>query len=49
MECEVIEMAIGERIHGLMCRWRDAAEKLESGEISREVYDDWRYNFRSFE
>ena len=38
-----------ERIHRLMCQWRDAAAKLESGEISREEYDDWRYNFHGFE
>jgi len=29
--------------------WRNESEKLESGEIAKEEYDDWRYNYQEME
>ena len=28
-----------------LAAWREQAAKLEAGEISKEEYDDWRYNY----
>lgn len=29
----------------LMCKWIEKAEQLRNGEITREEYDQWRYQF----
>ena len=28
--------------------WKEQAEKLKNGEISKEEYDNWRYNYPKF-
>ena len=33
------------RLHEMLCGWRGRAAKLEAGEISKEVYDKWRYHY----
>ncbi len=33
----------------LLGAWREQAEKLENGEISREEYDHWRYRYPAFD
>jgi transcriptional regulator with XRE-family HTH domain len=32
-------------MHRMLTPWREEAEKLERGEISKEDYDNWRYNY----
>ncbi len=32
-------------IHRMLYEWRAAANALRKGEITREAYDQWRYNF----
>ena len=32
-------------LHEMLCSWHDVAAKLESGEITREQYDAWRYQY----
>lgn len=32
-----------------MCAWRARAAKLEAGEITKEEYDQWRYNYPKFD
>ena len=29
----------------MVCTWAPVMEKYRSGEISKEEYDDWRYNY----
>ena len=29
--------------------WYEQAEKLEKGEITKEEYDNWRYNYPKFD
>ena len=29
--------------------WKEQAEKLKNGEISKEQYDNWRYNYQKVE
>ncbi len=33
------------RLHEMLCSWQQAAAMLETGEISKEDYDKWRYTF----
>ena len=33
------------RLHEMLCSWREQAGKLETGEISKEDYDKWRYHY----
>ena len=37
--------AMDESIFTMLSAWAEQAEKLRSGEISKEQYDHWRYNF----
>ena len=37
------------QLHQMLCAWREQAAKLESGEITREEYDNWRYNYPEFD
>ena len=32
-------------LHKMLCSWREIAAKLESGEITKEQYDAWRYHY----
>ncbi|EOS21565.1 hypothetical protein C806_04213 [Lachnospiraceae bacterium 3-1] len=33
----------------MLCAWKEQADKLSSEEISRENYDQWRYNYPKFD
>ena len=33
------------RLHEMLWTWREQAAKLETGEISQEEYDRWRYHY----
>ena len=33
------------QLHEMLCNWREQAAKLETGEISKEDYDKWRYHY----
>ena len=37
------------RLHKMLCSWQQAAAMLEAGEISKEDYDKWRYNYPEFD
>lgn len=32
-------------MHDILCCWQREAEKLKNGEITKDEYDDWRYNY----
>ena len=32
-------------LHEMLCSWQEQAAKLETGEISKEDYDKWRYHY----
>ena len=32
-------------LHRMLYEWQAAANALQKGEITREAYDQWRYNF----
>lgn len=36
-------------LHKMLCTWQQAAAMLQAGEISREDYDRWRYNYPEFD
>lgn len=38
-----------ERLHEMLFSWQSQAEKLRTGEISREDYDNWRYHYPEFD
>lgn len=33
------------RLYVMLCEWRDQYEKMLNGKITREEYDNWRYNY----
>ena len=33
----------------MLCAWKEQADKLSAEEISREDYDQWRYNYPKFD
>lgn len=33
----------------MLCAWKEQADKLSAEEISRENYDQWRYNYPKFD
>ena len=33
----------------MLCAWKEQADKLSAEEISRENYDQWRYNYSKFD
>lgn len=33
----------------MLTAWKEQAEKLASGEISREAYDEWRYHYPKYD
>ncbi len=35
--------------HKMLCTWRQAAARVESGEISKEQYDRWRYHYPEYD
>lgn len=35
----------GSALHDIMLSWCQQAEKLKNGEITKEEYDTWRYNY----
>lgn len=37
------------KLHEMLYAWRQAAAMLDSGEISREEYDRWRYFYPKFD
>ena len=37
--------APGSSVDEMLRAWMEQADKLESGEISKETYDDWRYKY----
>ena len=36
-------------MHTLLTAWAEQAERLRNGEINREDYDKWRYNFPKYD
>ena len=36
-------------LYTMMRRWKAEAMKLEKGEISKTLYDEWRYNFPKYD
>ncbi len=36
-------------LHQMLCAWRQAAAMLETGEITQEQYDNWRYHYPEFD
>ena len=36
-------------IFGMLKEWADQAEKYRLGEITKDEYDDWRYNYPKFD
>ena len=38
-----------EELHSMLLAWSEQVTKLESGEISREDYDRWRYRYPEFD
>lgn len=36
-------------LHEMLCAWQEQAGKLRTGEISKEDYDRWRYNYPQFD
>ena len=32
-------------LHRMLCAWQEQAAKLETGEITKEDYDNWRYHY----
>jgi hypothetical protein len=50
--CLKVDMRHGQdaaRLHEMLCAWREQAEKLEDGEITKEDYDRWRYCYPGFD
>ena len=37
------------KLHEMLCAWGEQAAKLQSGEISKENYDKWRYYYPEFD
>ena len=37
------------RLHEMLTAWAQQAEKLRNGEINREGYDKWRYNYPKYD
>ena len=37
------------RLHEMLCSWQQAAAMLEAGEITKEDYDKWRYNYPKYD
>ena len=37
------------RLHEMLCSWRQTAAMLETGEISQEEYDRWRYHYPEYD
>lgn len=33
------------RLYVMFCEWRDQYEKMLNGKITKEEYDNWRYNY----
>lgn len=33
----------------MLCTWKEQADKLSSGEISKDEYDTWRYHYPEFD
>lgn len=33
----------------MLCAWKEQADKLSTGEISREEYDHWRYHYPKYD
>lgn len=46
--CMRVNVRLGKdaaELHKMLCSWREVAAKLESGEITKEQYDAWRYQY----
>ncbi len=37
------------QLHEMLCAWRQVAAMLETGEITQEEYDRWRYRYPEFD
>ena len=37
------------QLHEMLCSWQQVAAMLEAGEISKEDYDKWRYQYPEFD
>ena len=38
-----------DELNGMLFAWREQADKLERGEITRDEYDRWRYRYPEFD
>ena len=38
-----------EQLHEMLAAWNEQTGKLRSGEISKEDYDRWRYNYPDYD
>ena len=50
--CLGVDVSRGPRaasLREMLCVWREQAAKLETGEITREEYDRWRYHYPEFD
>ena len=45
MRVNVCQGKDAKELHQMLCSWRQAAARLESGEITKEQYDAWRYQY----
>ena len=46
--CLCIDKSItapGSSLDTMLCAWNIQSQKLKAGEITKEAYDDWRYNY----
>ena len=50
--CLKVDTSKGKEAHELLkmlYTWKEQADKLSSGEISKDVYDSWRYHYPEFD
>ena len=45
----LFDIIIGIELLKMLCAWKEQADKLSAEEISRENYDQWRYNYPKFD
>lgn len=36
-------------LHEMLCAWKEQADRLSSGEIDQDTYDNWRYHYPKFD
>lgn len=47
--CLKVDKAKGVELLPMLTAWREQAEKYRNGEISKEQYDQWRYNYPKYD